>query len=255
MTKHRRSVDRRTFLRNTVGSVGGTFFLGLNRDSFSNPIRPYENIRLSNADGQDAKWEVAGRYVDACRCHVPCPCHFGKQPDYETCDAASVYQIENGHYKDVPLDGLLAIVVLSDFERFYLDATANRRQNEALLEIVRALTRSFLRDGIPISENLEIKSFPITASLSDSQAVVTIPEILEIQAASLTGGDGKSRIEMNNLDLGPGWMQSIWAGQSTVYTHSNGDRWDHSGRNSYFGRFRANSNMPVIQAVTDVRKA
>jgi len=175
--------------------------------------------------------------------------------DYDTCDATSVYQIEHGRYEDVRLDGLVAIVVLSDSQRIYLDQKASDWQKNALEEITRALTGSFLLNGIEIAKDLHIEVHPISAILSDKQGIIQIPGVLDIQSQSLTGGDGKSRIEMKNLDLGPGWMQSIWAGRSSVYTHTNGERWDHSGRNSYFGRFSASSNMPSIRAVTDARQA
>ena len=248
-------VDRRDFLRKSVGFGAGALFLGLYSDGFSKPLGPDKSISLVDETNQDATWEVAGRYTDACRCHVPCPCHFGMNPDYETCDATCVYQIERGRYEDVQLDGLLAIVVLGEIEHIDLDAVANQKQQLALEEITRALTGSLLRTGYEFSNDLEVKVLPISSTLTDEQAKVTIPGVLDIQSTSLTGGDGESRIEMSNLDLGPAWMESVWAGQSSVYTHNDGEIWDHSGRNSYFGRFRAHSNMAVIQAAVSTRQA
>ncbi len=248
-------VDRRDFLRKSVGFGAGALFLGLYSESFSKPLGPDKSISLLNEASQDVTWEVDGRYTDACRCHVPCPCHFGMSPDYETCDATSVYQIEKGRYEDVQLDGLLAIVVLGNIERIYLDEAADQKQRQALEEITRALAGSLLRTGYELSDDLEVKVLPITATLTDEQAKVTVPGVLDIQSASLTGGDGESRIEMSNLDLGPTWMESVWAGKSSVYTHNDGEVWDYSGRNSYFGRFRANSNMAVIQAAVSTRQA
>ncbi len=239
-------MDRRDFLRKSVGFGTGAFFLGLYSECFSKPLGPDKSISLLNETSQDATWEVHGRYTDACRCHVPCPCHFGMSPDNETCDATSVYQIEKGRYKDVQLDGLVAIVVLGEIERIYLDETADQKQQQALEEITRGLAGSLLRTGYELSGDLEVKVLPISATVTDEQAEVTVPGVLDIQAASLTGGDGESRIEMSNLDLGPAWMENVWAGQSSVYTYDDGETWDHSGRNSYFGRFRANSNMALI---------
>lgn len=250
-----RPVDRRDFLRKSVGLGAGAFFLGLHPDSLSEQVRPNQSMRLSNETSQDVTWEVEGRYTDACRCHVPCPCHFGMMPDYDTCDASSVYQIEKGRYEDVQLDGLLAIVVLGKIERIYLDEAADRKQQQALEEITRALAGSLLRTGYPLADNLEVKVVPIRATLTDERAEVTVPGLLDIRSSSLTGGDGESRIEMNNLDLGPAWMESVWAGQASVYTHSDGEIWDYSGRNSYFGRLRANSNMAGIQTVVRTRQA
>jgi len=240
-----RPSDRRDFLRKSVSLGAGAFLLGLHPDSSSQQVRPNRSMRLSNETNQDVTWEVEGRYIDACRCHVPCPCHFGMSPDYATCDASSVYQIEKGRYEDVQLDGLLAIVVLGKIERIYLDGAADGKQHLALEEIARALAGSLLRTGYPLADNLEVKVVPIRATLTDEQAEVTVPGLLDIRSSSLTGGDGESRIELNNLDLGPAWMESVWAGQASVYTHSDGEVWDYSGRNSYFGRLRANSNMVV----------
>ena len=236
-------LDRRNFLRKSVSVGAGAFFLGLFSDSFSKPLATGKDISLLNNTSQDATWEVQGRYTDACRCHVPCPCHFNMGPDYESCDATSVYQIEKGRYGDIRLDGLLAIVVLGEVERIYLDATANQNQQRALEEITRVLAGSLLRTGYQLADDLEVKVLPISATLTDEQAKVIVPGVLDIQSASLTGGDGERRIEMSNLDLGPKWMESVWAGQSSVYTLNDGETWDHSGRNSYFGRFRTNSNF------------
>ena len=239
-------VDRRDFLRKSFGFGTGALFLGLYSECFSKPLGTDNGVSMLNETSQNATWEVQGRYIDACRCHVPCPCHFNMGPDYESCDATSVYQIEKGRYGHIRLDGLLAIVVLGEIERIYLDATADQNQQRALEEITRVLAGSLLRTGYRLSDDLEVKVHPISATLTDEQAEVIVPGVLDIQSASLTGGDGESRIEMSNLDLGPKWMESVWAGQSSVYTHYDGEIWDHSGRNSYFGRVRANSSMELI---------
>jgi len=247
-------VDRRNFLRNSISFGAGALFLGLFSDNFSKPLGAEKGISPLNNTGQDATWEVQGRYTDACRCHVPCPCHFGMGPDYESCDATSVYLIEKGRYEDIRLDGLLAIVVLGETERIYLDETADQNQQRSLEEITRGLAGSLLRTGYPLSDDLEVKVLPISATLTDEQATVIVPGVLDIQSDSLIGGDGESRIEMSNLDLGPKWMESVWAGQSSVYTYNDGEIWDHSGRNSYFGRFRASSNMALRQAAVGTGK-
>jgi hypothetical protein len=195
------------------------------------------------------QWEVEGRYADACRCQAPCPCHFNQDVEFDTCDPTLVYHIENGRYEDVALDGLSIVVFLeADPERFYVDTDMGKRQRNALQEIARALTSTLLREGYPLSGREILKQLPLEVDLTESKAQARIPGVLNLQTEALVGGDGKSRIQLSNLNLGPGWMHSVWAGRSKVYKYSDAKELDYSGRNAYFGRFRANSNMAVIQA-------
>lgn len=53
-------------------------------------------------------WRIQGRELANCNCNFGCPCQFGVLPSDGTCEAAVFYQIEKGHYGDVPLDGLMA---------------------------------------------------------------------------------------------------------------------------------------------------
>ena len=54
------------------------------------------------------KWRIAGEEVANCNCAWGCPCQFNALPTYGDCRAAIGYEIEEGHFGDVPLDGLRA---------------------------------------------------------------------------------------------------------------------------------------------------
>ncbi len=53
-------------------------------------------------------WEIHGRELVTCNCIQSCPCQFNALPDKGWCEAAGVYEFDNGHYGDIKLDGLRA---------------------------------------------------------------------------------------------------------------------------------------------------
>ena len=56
-----------------------------------------------------ANWQIRGQYYETCNCDFVCPCVPGQlavMPTKDTCIFAMAYQIEQGRYGNVPLDGL-----------------------------------------------------------------------------------------------------------------------------------------------------
>lgn len=54
-------------------------------------------------------WKVRGQYYETCNCDFVCPCvpwQLGVMPTKGECIFAMAYQIEQGHYGSVALDGL-----------------------------------------------------------------------------------------------------------------------------------------------------
>ncbi|MCI0431303.1 MAG: DUF1326 domain-containing protein, partial [Rhodospirillales bacterium] len=54
------------------------------------------------------QWMVKGREFANCNCSFGCPCQFNDLPTHGNCRAAIGYQIDQGHFGDVRLDGLRA---------------------------------------------------------------------------------------------------------------------------------------------------
>lgn len=93
------------------------------------------------------------------------------------------------------------------------------------------------REGFTFPADQAVQVHPMEVELSDEEASVLIPGVLELRAHSLVGGDGEGPIRVLNLDLGPTWMTDVWVGQSDVYRYSDGATWDHGGASARFGRF------------------
>jgi hypothetical protein len=52
------------------------------------------------------EWEIHGVHFGNCNCAYGCPCQFNALPTYGNCQAISFSRIDQGHFGDVPLDGL-----------------------------------------------------------------------------------------------------------------------------------------------------
>lgn len=53
-------------------------------------------------------WQIRGREFVNCNCDYGCPCQFNALPTHGDCRAVCGYQIDEGHFGDVKLYGLLA---------------------------------------------------------------------------------------------------------------------------------------------------
>ena len=54
-------------------------------------------------------WSIRGIHFANCNCDYGCPCQFNARPTTGDCRAITAWQIDEGHYGEVRLDGLLAV--------------------------------------------------------------------------------------------------------------------------------------------------
>jgi hypothetical protein len=51
-------------------------------------------------------WQISGDEVVSCNCDWGCPCQFNANPTQGFCEAAIVFQINDGNYGDTSMDGV-----------------------------------------------------------------------------------------------------------------------------------------------------
>ncbi len=51
-------------------------------------------------------WRIKGRGFQNCNCYYGCSCQFNALPTHGNCEAVMGYEINEGHFGDVNLDGL-----------------------------------------------------------------------------------------------------------------------------------------------------
>jgi hypothetical protein len=57
------------------------------------------------ANGQTS-WRIKGDHAGSCNCIWACPCQFNALPDKGYCEALLVWEIREGHFGDLSLDGV-----------------------------------------------------------------------------------------------------------------------------------------------------
>lgn len=91
------------------------------------------------------KWRMKGQYIKNCSCSAGCPCDFNQDPTHHVCEAIVGMNILEGSYASVPLSGLKWVVVAKSpgplhegnvVVQPFIDSSANKKQREALLQIV-----------------------------------------------------------------------------------------------------------------------
>ena len=53
-------------------------------------------------------WRIKGRELGNCNCDYGCPCQFNALPTRGNCEAAVGYEIDEGNFGGIKLDGLRA---------------------------------------------------------------------------------------------------------------------------------------------------
>lgn len=90
-------------------------------------------------------WEIKGREFVNCNCNYGCPCQFNALPTHGNCQGVGAYDIDQGHFGDVRLDGLQAAAIFQwpgpiheghGIFQAIIDARANEAQREALRKIL-----------------------------------------------------------------------------------------------------------------------
>ena len=90
-------------------------------------------------------WEIKAIEFVNCNCSYGCPCQFNAPPTHGHCEAAGAFQIKEGHYGDVKLDGLTMGAIFQWPGAIhegrgkcqpFVDERADAKQREALLKIM-----------------------------------------------------------------------------------------------------------------------
>lgn len=93
----------------------------------------------------EIKWNINGDYILACNCDFGCPCNFNALPTPGYCEAALGFQVADGAYGDVRLDGSKAMLAIkwpgavhegNGVAAIYIDESNTETQREALANII-----------------------------------------------------------------------------------------------------------------------
>ena len=163
-------------------------------------------------------WEIKAREFANCNCAYGCPCQFDALPTDGICRAAVGYRIDEGHFKDIRLDGLRAAGLYSypgpvhhgnGTMQLIVDSGASDAQHEALLTIMQGRETEPMATMWSVytamcSTVLEPLSAPIDfeVDIDARTARLSIPGIVESHGEPIrnpvTGAVHRARIDLPN---------------------------------------------------------
>jgi len=194
------------------------------------------------------KWSLAGEYIEACNCDAGCPCKFGADPTTGYCDGIIGFEIQQGHYGEVSLNGLRFALLLhapgSPFRgelrtACYLDEGANPEQRQALEEILSGEAGGFWAViNTLVSDDRGVRFAPIQMETSGSFRTFEIPNVIKLVNEPLLNPFTEEPQEIEVRNTFDPFCAAGRAGRSTIATCKDPDfNYDLSSRQGYTGPF------------------
>ncbi len=197
------------------------------------------------------QWHVAGDWFDVCRCDIPCPCEFAQAPTDNYCEGVLAWHIREGHYGDVPLEGLNLIAV-SGFEGniwvgegkadlgLFIDERADERQREALQIIFGGQAGGWPAEFAEIiGEVRGIEFVPIEFEVAEDLAYwrAEIPGRVVARAEALSGpttpaGERVQLLNPPGSEVGPSGTVATWGRATADRAEAFGWNFEWDGKSS-----------------------
>ncbi len=163
-------------------------------------------------------WEIKGRAFANCNCAYGCPCQFNALPTHGNCEAAVGFQIDEGRFGNVKLDGLRGAALYSwpgavhegnGTMQLIIDESANDEQREALLRIMQGEETEPMATGWAVYASMVttildplIKPIDFEVDVEGRRARLSIPGVVESRGEPIrnpvTGAEHRARIDLPN---------------------------------------------------------
>ncbi|QCX74672.1 hypothetical protein C9F11_04845 [Streptomyces sp. YIM 121038] len=212
----------------------------------SAPATP--TVVRAGGDGSLPDWHLRGEWFDVCSCSLPCPCTFAQAPTHGDCLFTLVWQIHEGHFGEVRLDGL-GVVALGEFTgnmwvgdpnatmkvMLYIDAKGDRAQRDALQQIFAGHVGGWPGEfGSLISELRDVQYAPVRFDAAEDLSYwrADVGDKVAVGAVALTGptADPDRRVQLVNApgaEVGPGQIATWGVVESD---HAEGFDFSHAYR-------------------------
>jgi hypothetical protein len=146
-------------------------------------------------------YELRGQFLEACDCHVMCPCWFASDPDESECTGMVAWRIEQGQIDEVDVSGLAAVSVsYHEGNRQGADARVVLYVDErATDEQLRVLAEAFTgRLGGPLAELAElteevgsVRRAPISFTADSNATRVSVGQAVAVTMSPIVGANGR----------------------------------------------------------------
>jgi len=161
------------------------------------------------------KWFLRGESLVSCNCDWGCPCQFNALPTHDNCEALCTWEIRQGRFGDVKLDGVRYACIYwwpgpvhegNGVRQLIVDPKATPQQREALVELTSGKHGGgYLEVFASVCPNVQepiVVAIEFQTDRERRTGRVNIPGIGEVQAEPIknpvTGMEHRARINLPN---------------------------------------------------------
>ncbi|HEU4822747.1 MAG TPA: DUF1326 domain-containing protein [Nitrososphaeraceae archaeon] len=202
----------------------------------------------------NSNWKLEGDYFEGCNCDVTCPCIFKGDPDEDNCNLTTAWHIQNGSYGNINVNELNVVGLFHTpgnmltgpkwKAALYIDERATKEQSDSLIKIFSGQAGGFFA-GLAttfIGEVLGVKSAPIEFGIDGKRRWLHIKDSMELEIEGVIGGDENQESRIVNPAFGVVPGSDLVVARSTKYRYDDhGMKWDNSGKNGFYCKFRYSS--------------
>ncbi len=217
-------------------AIGAAVLFASSRDNFMR-----RGAAVAAANPAKEGWVIRGELSETCTCSVPCTCNFGQGPSpHSYCHPFYSYDIREGHYNDVALNGLhFGAADLQNGQTIFIDERADPRQREAL----KIIAARVIEHASPEETNAKVKEIAgriryavVKQEYGDRHNHLQVAGLGEFAADYIMGLDDSQPLVVRNNTT---WRikDSIKAKTSVFRVKAGRDAIDTKNTNSNQGEF------------------
>lgn len=200
----------------------------------------------------DTKWRLVGEYFETCNCDYLCPCptsHLTARPTKGGCDAAAAFQVKDGRFGDVALDGLAFVVLIRTpgpmadggwTVGLIVDDGASAEQRDALTSIVSGEAGGPMARVAALCETFAgVESAPVRFEGAGMRYSVSVGDLVDQAIEGVAGAANPGEpIYIDNIGH-PVNSRLGLAKATRSRVHALGIDWDDTsgGNNGHFAPF------------------
>ena len=199
-------------------------------------------------------WKIEGDYFECCNCDVICPCIFMADPDKGFCDVIPAWHINKGNFSGTSLDDLNVVAFFHAPGNMlngpkwkvvmYIDQRATAEQTDAITKIFSGQSGGFFGAAKNLfGEILGIKQVPMEFGIEGKRRWLRINEILDLGIEGINGADQNREALITNPAFSAVPDSDLVVARSTKYAYDDfGFKWNNSGKNGFYCRFKYSSS-------------
>jgi hypothetical protein len=193
-----------------------------------------------SASAGSEEWAIKADYTGSCSCNPACPCLFGSPPTLGHCDDVGLFEIKQGHYGDVSLDGI-SLVLTSRFGQWVKVSVSKDATDEQVKAAVKLITAVGFRPAS--AKVLSTEKVTISIERTADKIKFSVPSTT-VEIEMMRGLNGKP-IKIQNLPAPnlpfPRIIDHTQYKSITLSHDSEDKKYSYSGTNGFTAKIDATS--------------